>query len=145
MAIVFDSSILVAALDATSEFHAECAALLDTGDGVIHVHALAESFATLTGGRLAFRLPPDEAHMLLSEDVLPFVKTVVLAGEEVMATTAGAKQRGIRGGAIHDFLHLAAARKIAAARIYTLNFSHFIAFFRAGDPVICHPAQSMKG
>jgi hypothetical protein len=47
--------------------------------------------------------------------------------------------RGVRGGAVFDYLHLAAARKAKAARFYTLNVSHFRSFHRPGDPEIVHP------
>ena len=82
MPIALDSSILVAALDATSEFHSECATLLDAGQAVIHA------------GRLTFRAPPDEAHMLLRDDVLPFVNPVLLSVEETLEAIAEAKGRG---------------------------------------------------
>jgi len=41
---------------------------------------------------------------------------------------------GIRGGAAHDFLHLAAGRKARARKLYTLNTRHFTAQ-RSGDCV----------
>jgi hypothetical protein len=45
----------------------------------------------------------------------------------------------VRGGGIYDYLHLVAARKAKAARIYTLNLSNFRAIYRPGDPEIVHP------
>jgi hypothetical protein len=51
------------------------------------------------------------------------------------------QSRGVRGGGIYDYLHLVAARKAKARRIYTLNVSDFRAFYRAGDPVIAHPGD----
>jgi len=50
-----------------------------------------------------------------------------------------AQNRGVRGGGIYDYLHLAAARKAKAGRIYTLNLSNFRALYRPGDPEIAHP------
>jgi len=47
--------------------------------------------------------------------------------------------RGVRGGAIFDYLHLAAARHHKAAHFYTLNTSHIQSFWREGDPAIVHP------
>ena len=49
------------------------------------------------------------------------------------------QSRGVRGGAIHDYLHLVAARKVGAQRFYTLNVSDFQSFHRQGDPEIVHP------
>jgi hypothetical protein len=45
----------------------------------------------------------------------------------------------LRSGAIYDYLHLVAARKAGAARLYTLNVSDFRSFHRPGDPEIVHP------
>ncbi len=50
-----------------------------------------------------------------------------------------AELRGVRGGAIFDYLHLVATRKAKAGRLYTLNVAHFHAFYRPSDPVVLHP------
>lgn len=52
-----------------------------------------------------------------------------------------AEGRGVRAGANFDYLHLAAARKAKATRLYTLNVSNFRSFHRAADPAIVHPAE----
>jgi len=49
------------------------------------------------------------------------------------------KTRGVRGGAIYDYLHLVAARKSGAKKFYTLNLSDFLSFHRPGDPEILAP------
>ena len=50
-----------------------------------------------------------------------------------------AQHRGVRGGAIYDWLHLAAARKAGAEVFYTLNLRDFQALARPGDPLIRIP------
>lgn len=57
----------------------------------------------------------------------------------MLAAMREAESRGVRGGAIFDYLHLAAARHAGAQRFYTLNVSNFRAFYREGDPEIVHP------
>ena len=52
-----------------------------------------------------------------------------------------AQGRGVRGGGIYDYLHLVAARKAKARRMYTLNLSNFRAWHRTGDPEIVHPGH----
>lgn len=49
------------------------------------------------------------------------------------------QDRGVRGGAIYDFLHLRAARKVSASRLYTKDVIDFKSFHRPGDPEILHP------
>lgn len=139
MIISLDSSILIAAAVETEIHHAACDALLDLGDVHAWAHAFTETFSHLTGGRLAPRLAPDLAAVLLSESLLPAVSPVVLSAEETFAAMKEARARGVRGGAIYDYLHLVAARKIHAQRIYTLNVRDFRAFWRPGDPDVVHP------
>ena len=139
MNCALDSSILVAALDSTAEFHSECAALLDLESVSINTHALAETFNTLTGGKLGFRLTPRQASGLLRNSILPAVRAITLSAEAVLEATDDAESRGVRGAAIYDYLHLTAARSASAARLYTLDISHFLAFHHPGDPEIAHP------
>jgi len=87
-------------------------------------HVLAESFSTLTGGRLGFRVDPDQASAILSK-LAVHLRFVELTGEETLAALAMAKGLGIRGGRIHDFLHVAAARKAGCTTLVTLNLADF--------------------
>ena len=139
MSLALDSSVLVASLDSSEPFHKECDALLLRGNISIYVHALVETFSTLTGGRLRYRLSPSEASRLLRESILPCVTATTLDAGELMSVMEECEARGIRGGALYDFLHLAAARKVGARKLYTLNLVDFRAFTSPGDPRIVHP------
>ena len=134
-----DTSVLVAAMVADEDFHAECDALLDSGSLGIFTHGLVETFSTLTGGRSAFRMSADDASTVLEEDFVPSLEVISLTATETLRAIRESKQRGVRGGAIFDYLHLVAARKAKAVRLYTLNVSNFRAFHRPGDPDIVHP------
>jgi hypothetical protein len=48
------------------------------------------------------------------------VEIVTLSGKETMAALADCEGRGVRGGAVYDFLHLADARKAGVERVMTL-------------------------
>ncbi len=140
MIVFLDSSIIVAAVAEIEPHHEACAALLLGTDSLrIRSHALAESFSTLTGGRLGLRLTATEAVQLLTVNILPRVKVVDLSAAAVLRSLTTSESRGIRGGAVHDFLHLASARKARARKLYTLNTRHFLAFHRPGDPEIAIP------
>lgn len=136
-----DSSVLIAALVESENHHEECDVLLDLPDINALGHAFVETFTYLTGGRLLPRMQGDEVVELFSISLLPTVSPIILTFEETLAAMKDARSRGIRGGAIYDYLHLAAARKIHAERLYTLNVSDFRAFWRVGDPEIVHPAM----
>jgi predicted nucleic acid-binding protein len=134
-----DSSVIVAALDGDDPDHADCRKLLLSAKFSIHAHALSETFATLTGGRLAIRVPAVEAASLLRKWVAPRLAVTALEADDVLGAFDESSERGVRGGAIHDYLHLVAARKARAPMLYTLNISDFQAFHRQGDPKIVHP------
>ena len=134
-----DFSVLVEAIGAGLPHHEVCRALLLGGGLHAHAHALNETFSTLTGGRLGVKVPPSSAVVLLDHDLVPRVTFHSLSVEESLAAFREAESRGVRGGAIYDYLHLVSARKIGAPRLYTLNISDFQSFRRSGDPEIVLP------
>ena len=84
-------------------------------------------------------MPAHELVALIEEDYLPSLSIVTLTPAEMLRGMRECEARGVRGAAIFDFQHLAAARKAKATRFYTLNVAHFRAFHRPGDPEITHP------
>ena len=134
-----DTSILVAALDGGDPDHASCRQLLLSGKFFVHSHALSETFATLTGGRLAFRISAQDAAGILRHQLAPKLTLIPFGEQDLLAAYDAATSRGIRGGAIYDYLHLAAAKKASVANFFTLNTKDFVAFHRSGDPEILHP------
>jgi predicted nucleic acid-binding protein len=134
-----DTSILVSSLVPDDPDHEACDRLLAAGELRIYLHAIAETFSTLTGGRESFRVDPATAARLIEESILPFVVPVSLSAREMLHAVQSAHSRGVRGGAIYDYLHLTAARKARADQVYTLNLRHFRSFHRPGDPEIVQP------
>jgi predicted nucleic acid-binding protein len=139
LSLLLDSSVLVASLDSDEPRHAACDRLLGTGGHLAYAHAMSETFAVLTGGKPSRRLRPALAFKLIEDNVLPFVELVHLTGKETLAAIAQSEARGVRGGAIYDLLHLAAARKAGAAALVTLDTRDFQALSRAGDPEVRLP------
>lgn len=139
MRALLDSSILVATLVPKESDHAACVDALHRGGAVIHVHALNETFANLTGGALGFRIEAEETARLIREKIVACVDVIVLNPEETLFAHRQARARGVRGGAVYDFMHLVAARKANAEVLYTLDIGNFVAFHREGDPEIRRP------
>lgn len=139
MSIGLDTSVLVGALLASSDRHQACREVLLKGDAKVHPHAFAELFSTLTGGRLPIRMMPDEAANLIRQQVALRVATIELSTPEILDLLEGAQVRGVRGGAVYDFLHLGAAAKAGVRTFYTLNLSDFRSMWRPGDPEIAEP------
>ena len=139
MKTAIDASVIVAALNAADPAHAACHRLLVAARHAVLAHALSETFSTLTGGRLGIRLLAADAAALMCDQVAPRLKVRNLTEKELFDAYRETAARGIRGGAIYDYLHLVAARQSGAVRFYTLNLSDFQAFHRPGDPEIAQP------
>ena len=67
---------------------------------------------------------------LIEDSVLPYVQTVSTTGQQMMAALAECESRGVRGGAVYDWLHLAAARQAGAQSLVTLDRRDFQALSR---------------
>lgn len=117
-----DTGIMVGALLKSHPEHTAClGALEQSARPFTNVHALAETFATLTG---FYKLPTDAAAELtlgLRDSLV--VEAFELADYET--TIREARTRGVMGGAVYDSLHATFARRRKAVRIVTRNPSHF--------------------
>ena len=139
MSRFLDTSVLVASLDADEPNHLACHRVVAAGGHKGYVHALAETFSVLTGGRSGRRVGAAMAARLIEQSILPFVQVQTLSGKDVMAALAICESRGVRGAAVYDWLHLVAARKAGADTLVTLDGRDFQALSRPGDPRIETP------
>jgi len=117
-----DTGILVGALLKSHPEHEVClTALEDSVRPFTDAHALAETFATLTG---FYKVPTDVA----AELTLSLCDSLVVEAMgwvDYEMAILEARSRGIMGGGIYDSLHATFARRKKAARIVTRNPSHF--------------------
>jgi predicted nucleic acid-binding protein len=139
--VTIDTSVLVAAIIESEPYHAECRSLVAKGGCHLYAHGLAETFSTLTGGKKDFRLSASVVAAMLGDHFAPRLSITALTPAEMLRAMGETESRGVRGVAIFDYLHLVAAWKAKADRVFTLNVSNFRAFHRAGDPAIVHPAE----
>ena len=117
-----DTSALVGALLEKHPQHAACLrALQEAANPVSDAHALAETFATLTG----FYKVPSEAAAELTLGLRAIVQVDPLSLADYETAISEARQRGIMGGGIYDSLHATFARRKGAKHIVTRNPSHF--------------------
>ena len=138
-----DSSVLLASLDPEEAHHAVGDRLLSAGGHPMyaHAHALAESFSVLTGGREGRRFSAQSVAALMEKGLLPYVAPQTLTGKDFIDAMRAAHHRGGGGGAIYDWLHLAAARKARAEMFFILSLRDFQALARPGDPAIQSPTN----
>ena len=129
MRTYFDSSALLAAFVEEEEHHASAtAALLDAADSFTCNHALAEIYGTLTSGRLDIQLIPRQAREMIEANVLDRLEVLELSVNDYRKAMVAGEAVGARGGAIFDMLHLQAARRGNARKIFTINVRHFQVF-----------------
>lgn len=125
MSSALDSSVIIAVLNGEDPDHEACLAIFDSPGLSIFSHALSEVFSTLTGGRLGFRVPASQAAAILKDQIAPRLKIISLTPTDLLKAYAEAESKGIRGGAIYDYLHLVAARKTGAERFRTAGCEGF--------------------
>ena len=117
-----DTSTLAGAVLEKHPQHTSCLrALEESHDPITDGHALAETFATLTG----FYKVPTEAAADLVLGLKSVLKVEALSLRDYETAISEARQRGIMGGGIYDSLHATFARRNKATRIVTRNPSHF--------------------
>ena len=123
MKIFLDTSVLVEACLTASPKFAKADQLVSRQDAITSAHALAETYATLSGDP-RLRISPSDAAQLVDDlanalTVHPFELT------DYRALFSAAPSKGVRGGAIYDALHAQTARLAGCPEIHTLNVSHF--------------------
>jgi hypothetical protein len=102
--------------------HEVCvSALEDSVRPFTNAHALAETFATLTG----FYKVPTEAAAELTFSLRDSIEVDALALGDYETAIGEARSRGVIGGGIYDSLHATFARRKKAVQIVTRNPSHF--------------------
>jgi predicted nucleic acid-binding protein len=117
-----DTSELVGAVLEKHPEHVACLRALDEcADPISDAHALAETFATLTG----FYRVPAEAAAELTLGLRARVQIQALTLVDYSTAISEARQRGIMGGGIYDSLHATFARHKGATRVVTRNPGHF--------------------
>jgi len=117
-----DTGIMVGALLESHPQHAAClSALEDCERPFTNAHALAETFATLTG----FYKVPTEAAADLTLGLCDSIQVEALALADYETSIREARSRGVMGGGIYDSLHATFARRRKAVQIVTRNSSDF--------------------
>lgn len=117
-----DTGIIVGAVLESHPEHMAClSALEDSEQPFSNAHALAETFATLTG----FYKVPTEAAAELTLGLRTSIEVEPLALADYEASIREARSRGVMGGGIYDSLHASFARRKRAFQIVTRNPSHF--------------------
>jgi len=140
MAILADTTVLVAASHRKHDEHAACLrwlkATVARTEVVASAHALAEAYNTFTRTTGMFRMTPEDAARITNR-FSTRLKIVGLDARDYEDAIAWAKDRGVVGETVYDALHAFAAQKAGAARLATLNTKHFALVWPARQ--LIHP------
>jgi predicted nucleic acid-binding protein len=98
-------------------------ALVNSSEAFTSAHALAETYATLSGDPRLRIQAADAAQMV--EDLAATVTVRNLNVGDYRQVISSAPAKGIRGGTVYDALHAQTARRCDCKEIHTLNVSHF--------------------
>lgn len=123
MKIFLDASVLVESCLAGSPKFAKADQLVSRKDALTSAHALAETYATLSGDP-RLRINPAHAAQLV-EDLANALTVRAFELTDYLALISAAPLKGVRGGAIYDALHAQTARLAGCQELHTLNVSHF--------------------
>jgi predicted nucleic acid-binding protein len=128
MKILFDTSVLVAAILSGHSRHSVCLPLLQQAQsqqdqGLISTHTLAELYSALT--RIPqTKITPTLAQNLICDNLQNFERIPLIA-EDYNAAIELMVQHQLPGGGIFDALIAQAAIKVQADVLLTLNPKHF--------------------
>jgi len=130
MKVLFDTSVLVAALIETHPFHEPAFNRLEkvsdkSHTGVVSAHSIAELYAVLTRLPVYPAISPQAAQQLIKESVINLFEVVSLTAKDYEAVIEHLANIGIIGGAIYDGLIMAVALKEDVDLVVTLNEKDF--------------------
>jgi predicted nucleic acid-binding protein len=118
-----DTSVLVESCISGSPGFARADKLVNQPGSVTSAHALAETYATLSGDPRLKICPADAARMV--DELAGLLSTFPFGTGDYRKLIATAPANGIRGGSIYDALHAQTARLAGCTEICSLNLSHF--------------------
>jgi predicted nucleic acid-binding protein len=96
---------------------------LKPGESASRPHSLVEVFSTLTKG-VNYRYSPADAAKMIG-DLAKDINFVELTGQDTLKMVKQASSLGVRGARIHDLMHAAAAEKVGADILLTLDSAGF--------------------
>ncbi len=142
--MLFDTSVIVAALVAGHVHHARASAWLRRAHSpelqlVVATHTLAELYSVLTALPSRPRISPREAFSLIQENVERHARLVSLSEADYTATLRDLAARSLAGGVVFDALLVRAARNAEVDQLLTLNLSDFRRIWPEGEGILIEP------
>jgi predicted nucleic acid-binding protein len=142
--VLFDTSVLVAAMIEGHADHDRCLPWLERGhrggfEFLVAAHSVAELYAVLSTYPTRPRLSAALAARLVRENVAAKAHVIALTGADHNAVVAQLAAQAIVGGAVYDALIARAAHKGKADRLLTLNPRDFERVWTGRPGVVAVP------
>ena len=144
MKILFDTSVLVAAIVEAHPMHTSALPLLQRAKTekvtfFVASHTLAELYAVLTTLPLKPKISSETAWRLIHDNVETAARLISLSPSEYRATIKQMSELGLTGGIIYYALIVKAAKKSKVERLITFNSEDFIRVWPDGESFIYTP------
>lgn len=143
MKVLFDTSVLIAALIEGHPRHSACFPQLKVTksgqmQGYISTHSLAEMYSVMTRLPIQPRIAPVQAQAIIA-DIAQLLTPILLVSEDYLAAIAQMASLNLPGGGIFDALIAQAALKANVDKLLTLNPDHFIRLGGSIAPLVRVP------
>ena len=144
MIILFDTSILIAALVESHPMHKRAFPWLRQAkakeiDLIVAGHTIAELYAVLSTLPIKPRISPLIARKLIGENIETVAKIISLTPREYISVIKQISEMGLVGGITYDALIAKVAQKSRVERLLTLNVDHFTRVWPGGEKIIVLP------
>ena len=144
MRVLFDTSVLVAAMIESHPLHDRAYPWLDRARKgaltyLVAAHSLAELYAVLSTYPTRPRLTAGAAARLVHDNVQIPARVVTLSARDYGAVIQDLAQASLPGGVVYDALIARAARKAKADRLLTLNPRDFHRVWPEAEGVVVAP------
>ena len=146
MKILFDTSVLVAAIVESHPMHSRALPWLQQVKAAKAIdsffvtnHSLAELYAVLTTLPVKPKISPLTARRLIHDNIETSARIVSLSSSDYRDTVKQISELGLTGGIIYDALIAKAAQKSKVDRLLTFNLDDFKRVWPDGESFIHVP------
>lgn len=133
MKVLFDSSILIAAIIASHSKHRKSFSWLSRArqnefNMVVAAHSLLEIYSVLTGAPLRPKISPRTALKLIDVNIRNIAHVQSISSQEYIQLLENIEALNLTGGSVYDALIFFCAKKAGVDQLVTLNAKDFDRF-----------------
>ncbi len=144
MKILFDTSVMIAAMVEPHPMHSRAFPWLRRGKGgefdiLVSSHTLAELYAVLTTLPVSPKIKPWMARQLIYDNIQKISKIISLSSSDYISVIKQMADLGLSGGSVYDALIARSAQKSKVDHLITFNVDDFKRVWPEGIEKISQP------